>query len=458
MTAERTDPAPPAGRIGSLAGREVAIACGGPDATAVAALVAGDGGRPRHGPPAPGDDAAAALGGARLLVVDEWTAETDAQVLAARAAGVRVTVLAELLLERMPCRVLAVTGTAGKTTATRLAAAILAGAGVPVLATHTARAGNAWPDHGLLGTPVPPGAWLAAELTSTHLCHIDGGGLADVAVLTCLWPDHVELHGSPEAYAAAKRRLFDRRRAGGWAVLPAGDGPGLAMPGGPVAGPVARFSASGEVALGAWAARGRLWARWDGPAVDVGPAGAVVPPAVHPAAALAACAAALACGAPPESLADGLRAAPPLPHRLRVLGTLAGTPLVDDAMAATPAKAAAALARFGDRSVVLVAGGDDRPGGLAVHDHPAERALLARACAEAARASRAVVLFGPAAHRLAPHLAGLDPVVACDLPAAVAAARRWAPGAAAVLVAPMFPVAQADREALAGLVDPPTAG
>jgi UDP-N-acetylmuramoylalanine--D-glutamate ligase len=342
-----------------------------------------------------------------------------------------------------------VTGTAGKTTATRLAAAILDAADIPVAATSTARAANAWPDRGLLGRPVARGTWLAAELTSTHLCHMHAGPWADVAVLTCLWPDHVELHGSPEAYAAAKRRLLDGRRPGGPAVLPAG----MAPPGGPVAGPVARFSAARSVRRGAWLAGGRLMARWDGPPVDAGPASAV-PAGVHPEAALAACAAALACGAPPGALADGLRAAPPLPHRLRTAGTLGGVPVLDDTMAATPAKAAAALARHGDGAVVLVAGGLDRPGGAPVHDHPAERALLARACAEATRAARAAVLFGPAARRLAPHLRGIPVEVVADLPAALAAARALcADGPEAVLVAPMFPLPQAAREDLARHLD-----
>ena len=160
---------------------------------------------------------------------------------------------------------------------------------------------------------------------------------------------------------------------------------------------------------------------------------------------LAAAAAALAVGAAPEAL-PSLRA--PAFRSARV-GRLGLTELVDDGMAATPAKTAAALLPRANRSVVLVAGGELESAGLAVHASPEEHALLARACAEARRVARLVVLFGPAAKTLAPLLDPRRTLVESSLDEAIAAAARHAEGAEALLVSPMFPLSLEERKRIA---------
>ena len=124
-------------------------------------------------------------------------------------------------------------------------------------------------------------------------------------------------------------------------------------------------------------------------------------------------------------------------------------------MAATPRKAAATLARYGDRSIVLIAGGSTDAGGGPVHASPEEQELLERACDEIARVARVVVVFGAAASRLAPPLQrrGIEPLVAQSLGEAVALAAQNAPGAAAVVFSPLFPLTLAERAAFAELVD-----
>ena len=123
--------------------------------------------------------------------------------------------------------------------------------------------------------------------------------------------------------------------------------------------------------------------------------------------------------------------------------------LVDDGMAATPTKTAAALRERPDRSVVLVAGGELTSAGLPVHASPEEQRLLEEACAEARRAARLVVLFGPAAGRLAPLLDPTPVVVAGDVEHAVATAGERLSGAHTLLVSPMFPVSLEERERIA---------
>jgi hypothetical protein len=123
--------------------------------------------------------------------------------------------------------------------------------------------------------------------------------------------------------------------------------------------------------------------------------------------------------------------------------------LVDDAMAATPAKTAAALRERSDGSVVLVAGGELTSAGLRVHALPEEQHLLEGACAEARRAARLVVLFGPAARRLEPLLGPTPVVVADGVEHAVGIAGERLSGAETLLVSPMFPVSLEERERIA---------
>ena len=126
-------------------------------------------------------------------------------------------------------------------------------------------------------------------------------------------------------------------------------------------------------------------------------------------------------------------------------------------MAATPLKTAAALARYPDRSVILVAGGMNDAGGGRVHATPEEQALLERAGDEIARAAEVVIVFGEARPRLEAllHARRVEIVATGGLDEAVAAAHRQAaarPGAAAVVFSPVFPLPHEERARFAELV------
>ncbi len=131
-----------------LAGSVVRVRFTGPDAVAARTMCRESGAAAVLGPRDPSHE--------DVLVVDEWTAGTDPFVTAARARGVRVTVLAELLLERVRCPVIAVTGTAGKTITCHMVAHLLRVAGRRPVMSTTARSGNAWPDHSLVGVECGP--------------------------------------------------------------------------------------------------------------------------------------------------------------------------------------------------------------------------------------------------------------------------------------------------------------
>ena len=123
-------------------------------------------------------------------------------------------------------------------------------------------------------------------------------------------------------------------------------------------------------------------------------------------------------------------------------------------MASTPAKARAAIAGLGSRSVVLIAGGRLETDGGAVHASDSEGTLLEGFYTAAAKAVRVAVLFGAAAARLEPELAkrGVSTRIVPSLDEAVAGALREARVGDMVVFSPVFPVSPEDRERFAELV------
>ena len=271
----------------------------------------------------------------------------------------------------------------------RVLAYLLRREGVTVHASTSARAGNLWPTRELL--PPPTDGVVLMELTSSHLCFTTRS--PRVAVITCFWPDHLELHGTLARYRAAKEAIVRRQGADDVVVVNEGDAE-------PRRSPIAlRDAASASPRPARWTrARSSTGRR-----SSAGRRRPLVPhaaPSRRPTSAGA-----------PRRRGDGVghrRAArdtpaggTPVPRRPR--RSSGRTELIDDGMAATPAKTASSLERYGDGSVVLVSGGELESAGLRVHSSREEQRLLEHACAEARRVARLVVLFGPAAAHLAPH-------------------------------------------------------
>ncbi|HJL05101.1 MAG TPA: UDP-N-acetylmuramyl-tripeptide synthetase [Polyangiaceae bacterium LLY-WYZ-15_(1-7)] len=254
-------------------------------------------------------------------------------------------------------RTVAVTGTNGKTTTVSLLARIVEASGAPAARLTTV---GAWVDGAKVEAPTASAEFLATveaavrrgvpilalETTSKALA----GGLArrwpaEVGVFTNLSRDHFDLHGSPEAYLAAKAQLFMALPPGGVAVLNAADanaaliaevvpehaetrffGPGGALEAARVE--VAREGTRIALAPGPLAERlgGALQLRLHG--------------AVHAENALAAAVAADALGLAPEAIVRGLAAFAGVPGRFEVVGR---APLVAVDYAHTPAALEATL-------------------------------------------------------------------------------------------------------------------
>ncbi|HEX2303129.1 MAG TPA: Mur ligase family protein [Gaiella sp.] len=370
--------------------------------------------------------------------LDVWTPEVAPRVALLRESGCVVRCLGDLVLERSTVPTIGVTGTAGKTTTAAFLAYLLRSAGVTVHTSTTARAANLWPTGELV--PPPQDGVVLMELTSSHLCFTTRS--PTIAVITCFWPDHLELHGSLERYRAAKEAIVRWQGPDDVVVVNEGD-PAAAAIADRSLGRRFGFSTTGEVDAGAFVHGDEVVLR-----DTVGERSFRAPPrldAPRLQALLAAAATTLAAGALPEQLG------PPQvpPFRATRVGKLGATELIDDGMAATPAKTASALRKHAAGSVVLVAGGELENAGLPVHASPEEQALLEEACAEARRVARLVVLFGPAAKRLAPFFDRGLTLRADTLDEAIELASSHAEDAKVLVVSPMFPLPLSDRERIA---------
>lgn len=170
----------------------------------------------------------AIAGGARALLVEESPETIAPGATVVRVADTRraLSALSAAFFgdPSLSLDVIGVTGTNGKTTTSRMIAAILNEAGIPcgVIGTVGAEFGShTWPLanttplppelHGLLAHMRGGGARAVAMEVSSHALALDrvDDVRFSVAVLTNVTRDHLDFHQTPEAYAAAKRRLFD---------------------------------------------------------------------------------------------------------------------------------------------------------------------------------------------------------------------------------------------------------
>jgi UDP-N-acetylmuramoylalanine--D-glutamate ligase len=332
-----------------------------------------------------GNDAdASLLDGRDLLVKGPGVPKEHALVQAAEARGIAVWSELELgyrLLRGNP--VLAVTGTKGKTTTLRLLGAIFAAAGV-----EHRLAGNEHTPLSAVAGEVPEGAWVLCEASSYALEHVHAFA-AQVAVLLNLEPDHLDRHGTFEAYRAAKLRLFERA---GERVVPRG----LGLDGIPFAGD------------------------------DPLPAEPLIPGLHNRENAAAATAAARAAGLPDEAIAEALRTFPGVEHRLELVAERGGVRFVNDSKATNTAAARRAIAAY-DAPLRLILGGSLKGESFAE---------LAAAIARRGRVD--VLLIGEAASELAAALDGAAVAYerAGTLAEAVRAAAARAQPGDVVLLAP----------------------
>ncbi|WP_168210078.1 UDP-N-acetylmuramoyl-L-alanine--D-glutamate ligase [Oerskovia sp. KBS0722] len=311
-----------------------------------------------------------------LVVASPGWAPSSDLLVAAREAGVTVWSEVELAWQLRTPRAdgscapwLAVTGTNGKTTTVEMLTSILSAAGL-----RAAAVGN-------VGTPVVTAALdpdldvLAVELSSFQL-HFTHSLSAQAAAVLNVAPDHLDWHGSLDAYAGDKGRIYERAQVAcvynvadprtEHLVREADVEEGARAVGFTVGAPArAQLGVIEDVLVDrafhtapddpARHRSAQELATFADLAHLAGPDG-VVP--VHVVAnALAAAALARAHGVDARAVRDGLRSFSPGAHRIAHVATVDGVSYVDDSKATNAHAAAAALGAFAPGSVVWVAGG-----------------------------------------------------------------------------------------------------
>ncbi|HUH07238.1 MAG TPA: UDP-N-acetylmuramoyl-L-alanine--D-glutamate ligase [Egibacteraceae bacterium] len=387
----------------------------GPEASSRAAELAAAGAEVRLSDSAP----ESLLEGREAVVTSPGVPQSAPLLAAAIGSGLPVWSEPELAwrMARGRTRLIAVTGTNGKTTTTQLISACL----------DAPAAGNIGsPLVEVLSAAEPP-PLVVAELSSFQLRFTDTLR-AEVGVLLNIADDHLDWHGSPEQYANAKARIWAGQQASDWAVFNREDARAsqLAADLPPGAGRAVGFTADspgpGDIGIAdGWVVTRRAAGEPQRVvAIDdlrlTGP---------HNLANVCAAVAAAQCaGASPDELAAPLAAFEPGPHRLELVAAVGGVDYVNDSKATNPHAAAAALQTFG--SVVWIAGGL----GKGVSFEP-----LADLIRERARAVITIGESGPSIAALARRL-GVRAVEAGDLATAVSAAAALAAPGDTVLLAP----------------------
>lgn len=364
----------------------------------------------------PAAELAHRLEGAALVVPSPGVPPSHPIYGAALRAGVPVRSEIELgyqlLAERGRPRLLAITGTNGKTTVTTLVTAALQASGVAAIS-----AGN-------IGVPLIEAASSDADVCVAEVSSFQLEYTEDFRPRVSCWlnlsEDHLDWHPTLEHYSAAKSRIWVNQLAGDTAVVNADDPAVLAAASSvPADVTIARYSAldsSADYRVEGGAIVGPDATR----IIDVSSLPRYLPHDVSNA--LAAAAVALSAGATVEGCRGALAGAPMLPHRVSLVGSADGVDWYDDSKATTPASVVAAVAGF--RSVVLLAGGRNK-------------GLNLGALASTVPPVKAVVAIGDSADEVAEAFEGKVPVtVVANMADAVTAAASYAEPGDSVLLSP----------------------
>lgn len=273
---------------------------------------------------------------ADLLVVNPAVRPENRFVQLARQSATVITSEIELFLDRCPGKIVGVSGTNGKSTTAAMIAAILQENGL-----HTLLGGNI--EQSLLPQleSITAQTWCVLELSSFQLHWLsESARRPDIAVITNCQQNHLDWHGSLEAYREAKLRILGRDEQQGplheQSTSSSESRPRLVDPHGIVSTPTHDLQDT------------------------IGDLPPLLVPGLHNQqnAAVAAIAGEL-IGCRQQAIQGGLARFGGLPHRLERVGQVAGRGFINDSQATTPGSTIAALETLGP-AVWLLAGGSDK--------------------------------------------------------------------------------------------------
>ena len=347
---------------------------------------------------------------AGTLVKSPGVPQNAPAIAAARARGVPVLGELELAWRLVPNEFVAVTGTNGKTTTTEWIGHIHREAALPV-----AVVGNVGTAASSLAAGLTPEATVICEASSFQLEDTDAFA-PEAAVLLNLEPDHLDRHGTYDAYVAAKLRIFANQ--GNYDIAVAPDDIDVEDLGG--CARRVRFGSGAAAELSARA--GQLW--W-GEEPLLAETAISLPGEHNRANAMAAAAVCLARGIERDAVVSGLRSFAGVAHRLEPITARAGVAFVNDSKATNVASTLVALRSYAG-GVHLIAGGRGKQ-----QDFSPLAPAVAERCA-------AVYLIGEAAAELGQALSRTGVAIrqAGDLEHALAAAVAAARAGDSILLSP----------------------
>ena len=278
----------------------------------------------------------------------------------ARRAGIPLSSEPRLFAQFCPAPVIGITGSSGKSTTVVLVGRMLAEAG-----WQTYVGGN-------IGAPLLPkveeiqaGDRVVTELSSFQLelfgtkYGAEEGWSPSIAAITNLTPNHLDRHGTMDAYVAAKKNVFLHQNEDGHVVLSRDNAAAWELRN-ECLGQVIAFSLEREVVRGSYLRDDRLYVRIEGQAREICRMDEIKLLGRHNVAnVLAACAIAGVAGAPAEAMRAVATTMVGIGHRLEFVREHQGVRYYNDSVATSPERAMAALRAF-DEPVVLLAGGRDK--------------------------------------------------------------------------------------------------
>jgi UDP-N-acetylmuramoylalanine--D-glutamate ligase len=352
-----------------------------------------------------------------LIVPSPGVPPTMPALAAARAIGVPVWSEIELAWRFLRGRLICITGSNGKTTTTSLIGHILETARLPVQI-----AGN-------IGTPLISRVDLSSDASftvveaSSFQLELISAFRPDIAVLLNITPDHLDRHGSIEAYGAAKARMFKNQTEEDAAVINADDA--VAHQYAPTGPRMFWFSRGKRVANGCYLRGDEVVFRCEGTESILLERKMIGLRGDHNVEnVLAAATAAKIAGVEPAAIAEGVRTFAGVEHRIEYVATISGVEYFNDSKATNVDATLKALDAFSG-NVVLILGGKDKGSDYRI----LRKSLRSHA--------RLALLIGSAADKIEAELSGVIPVERAEtLARAVEMASRHAQPGDTVLLAP----------------------
>jgi len=269
----------------------------------------------------------------------------------ARKAGAVITSEMEAFFEVCPCRIIAVTGSDGKTTTTTIISELLKAAGKTV---HTG--GNIGKPLFIEAGDMKPGDYAVLELSSFQLMTMRKS--ADIAVVTNVTPNHLDYHRGMEEYTQAKKNVFLYQGADGMLVVNA-DNAVTAGFEAEAPGKCRTFSRQKRVENGFFAENESVFLARDGKAEKLLDFADIKLPGLHNVENYMAAFCAVYDIVGPEVCRRVAAEFGGVEHRIELVREKDGVKFYNDSIASSPTRTLAGLRSF-KQKLILIAGGYDK--------------------------------------------------------------------------------------------------